>query len=260
MMPISRRELIAAALAARPSAAQPATLVIDANRHAGLGFSMTGPDTSSAAVEITLRQMDQAGIGRSILSGLANPRYETSNQQIAEICKQYPGKFIGFARHNPAAEKGAVSLLQREIDTLGLKGLLIAGHPTRSLLEMVAGLRIPVLYQNDVLAEIHMAAQEFPQIAFIVSELGIKQGFDAHFEAIAIARRYSNVYLTTGALIGYEYLEIAARELDPQKLIFASNGPEADARVELYRIRLLKLPTAVEAMVLGGNMQRLLPT
>jgi predicted TIM-barrel fold metal-dependent hydrolase len=250
MMPISRRALIAAALAARPSAAQPATLVIDANRHA--------PDTSSAAVEITLRQMEQAGIGRSILSGLANP--PTSNQQIAEICKQDPGKFIGFARHNPAAEKGVVSLLQREIETLGLKGLLIAGRPTRSLLEVVARLRIPVLYQNDVLAELHMAAQEFPQIAFLMSELGIKRGFDAHFEAIAIARRYPNVYLTTAALIGYEYLEIAAKELDPQKLIFASNGPEADARVELYRIRLLKLPTAVEAMVLGGNMQRLLPT
>jgi predicted TIM-barrel fold metal-dependent hydrolase len=104
-----------------------------------------------------------------------------------------------------------------------------------------------------------MAAQDFPQIPFILSELGPKRGFDAHFEAIAIARRYPNVYLSTGALVGYEYLEIAARELGPQKLIFASNGPEADARVELYRIRLLKLAPAGEAMVLGGNIQRLLP-
>ena len=56
---------------------------------------------------------------------------------------------------------------------------------------------------------------------------------------------------------GYEYLEIAAKELGAQKLIFASNGPEADSRVELYRVRLLKLPPAGEAMVLGGNMQRL---
>jgi len=259
-VPISRRALIvSAALAARSSSAQPAALVIDANRHAGLGFSMTGPDTSHAAVEITLRQMEQAGIGRSILSAIANPAYETRNQQIAEICKQHPGKFIGFARHNPAAESGVVSLLPREIETLGLKGLMIAGRPTRNLLEVVARLRIPVLYQNDVLAELHMAAQEFPQIPFIVSELGIRRAFDAHFEAIAIARRYSNVYLTTGALIGYEYLEIAAKELGAPKLIFASNGPEADARVELYRVRLLKLPPAGEAMVLGGNMQRLLP-
>jgi hypothetical protein len=203
--------------------------------------------------------MEQAGISRSILSGLANPAYETRNRQIAEICKQHPGKFIGFARHNPAAEKDVVTVLRREIETLGLKGLLIAGRPTRNLLELVAALRIPVLYQNDILAELHMAAQEFPQISFLLADLGARKAFDTHFEAIAIARRYPNVYLTTGALIGYEYLEIAAKELGPQKLIFASNGPEADARVELYRIRLLKLPPAGEAMVLGGNIQRLLP-
>jgi predicted TIM-barrel fold metal-dependent hydrolase len=212
--------------------------VIDANRHAA----------DTAAVDLTLRHMEQAGISRSILSAING----TTNQQIAEICNHHPGKFIGFARRNVA------TMVQREIESLGFKGLLVAGQPSRDLLEAVARLRIPVLYQNDVLAELHMAAQEFPQIPFIVAELGIKRSFDAHFEAIAIARRYPNVYLTTAALIGYEYLEVAAKELDPRKLIFASNGPEADARVELYRVRLLKLPPADEAMVLGGNVQRLL--
>lgn len=214
-------------------------LVIDANRHAG--------DTPEAAVEITLRQMEQAGIHRSILSGISDT---TRNQQIAAMCQQHPEKLIGFA---------TAPLLRREIETLGLKGLVVSKQPTRSLLETIAELRIPVLYRNDVLAELHMAAREFPQVPFIVSELGnTAPGFAAHYEAIGIARRYPNVYLTTAALEGYEYLELAARELGAQKLIFASNGPEADARVELYRVRLLKLPPAGEAMVLGGNMQRLL--
>jgi uncharacterized protein len=246
------------ALAAGSSPAQTGPFVIDANRHAGLGFSMTGPDTSYAAVEITLRHMEEAGISRSILSAIDNPAYETRNRQIAEICKQYPGKFIGFARHNPAHENGAGALLRREIEALGLKGVLISGKPTRSALEVVAGLRIPVLYQNDVLSELHMAAREFPQTSFIVSELGKSRGFAAQFEAIEIARRYPNVYLTTAALVGYEYLEIAAKELGAAKLVFASNGPEADSRVELYRVRLLKLPPAGEGMVLGGNIQHLL--
>src|SRR5579859_4692476 len=180
---------MAAALAAAPSPAQNGTLVIDANRHAALGFWMTGPDTSHADVEVTLRQMEQAGISRSILSAIANPGYETRNRQIAEICKLHPGKFIGFARHNPAAEKDVVTVLRSEIETLGLKGLLIAGRPTRNLLDLVAELRIPVLYQNDILAELHMAAQEFPQIPFILADLGAKKAFDTHFEAIGIARR-----------------------------------------------------------------------
>jgi predicted TIM-barrel fold metal-dependent hydrolase len=58
--------------------------------------------------------------------------------------------------------------------------------------------------------------------------------------------------------VGYEYLEIAARELGPEKLIFASSGPERDSRVERHRVRLLRLSAAAEEQVLGGNVARLL--
>ena len=49
------------------------------------------------------------------------------------------------------------------------------------------------------------------------------------------------------------------KELGPDKIIFGSDGPEQDSRVELYKIRLLKLPRADEAKILGGNVARLLP-
>ena len=48
-------------------------------------------------------------------------------------------------------------------------------------------------------------------------------------------------------------------ELPQEKLIFGSDGPDADSRVELYKIRLLKLPRDHEAKVLSGNLLRLLP-
>ena len=50
------------------------------------------------------------------------------------------------------------------------------------------------------------------------------------------------------------------KELGPDKIIFGSDGPEQDSRVELYKIRLLKLPPADEAKILSGNILRLLPT
>ncbi len=56
-----------------------------------------------------------------------------------------------------------------------------------------------------------------------------------------------------------QYLEQAARELPAAKLIFGSDGPLVDARVELQKVRLLKLPPESEAMVLGGSILRLLP-
>jgi predicted TIM-barrel fold metal-dependent hydrolase len=54
------------------------------------------------------------------------------------------------------------------------------------------------------------------------------------------------------------YLERAARELPPEKLIFGSDGPLVDSRVELYKIRLLRLPKDKEQLILGGNISRLL--
>jgi predicted TIM-barrel fold metal-dependent hydrolase len=60
-------------------------------------------------------------------------------------------------------------------------------------------------------------------------------------------------------VVFWKFLEMAARELGAGKLIFGSDGPEVDSRVELYKIRLLKFPPAEEAQVLGGNIARLLP-
>jgi predicted TIM-barrel fold metal-dependent hydrolase len=51
---------------------------------------------------------------------------------------------------------------------------------------------------------------------------------------------------------------MAAREV-PDKLIFGSDGPEGDSRVEIYKIRLLKLSKDVERKVLGGTVRSLVP-
>jgi predicted TIM-barrel fold metal-dependent hydrolase len=51
---------------------------------------------------------------------------------------------------------------------------------------------------------------------------------------------------------------MAARELPPQKMLFGSYAPELDPRVEMFSVKLLKLPQQSEALVLGSNMQRLL--
>lgn len=43
-----------------------------------------------------------------------------------------------------------------------------------------------------------------------------------------------------------------------RKLIFGSDGPLVDSRVELHKIRLLKLPRDQEELILGRNVLRLL--
>ena len=256
----TRREFLAAAAMAQPSAARP--LVIDAHCHAGSGQALSAPWTTRADVDVTLRHMAEVGIDRAVLFPINNTEYEKPNQEIAEICGRHPGKFIGFAKHDPQAEAGRIrALLRREVESLGLKGLKLHRLPTREVLDAVAELGIPVLYHPEKVANFHMIAAEYPQVPLIMAHLGsfASRDWPEHLEAISVARRYPNVYLETSGVTFFKFLEMAARELGPSKLIFGSDGPELDSRVELYKIRLRKLPPVAEAQVLGGNIRRLLP-
>jgi hypothetical protein len=256
-MQISRRALMAAA------AQQPGKpLVIDAHCHAGRGTAMSAPWTTQADVEVTLRHMAEAGIDRTVLFPINNVDYERPNQEIAEICERHAGRFIGFAKHDPQAEAGRIrGLLKREVEGLGLKGLKLHRLPTREVLDTVAELRIPILYHPEKVSNLHLIAAEYPQIIFIVAHLGnfASRDWTEHVAAIDVAKRYPNVYLETSAVVFWKFLEMAAKELGAGKLIFGSDGPELDSRVELHKIKLLKLAPADEARVLGGNMVKLLP-
>lgn len=260
-MPHANRRHFLTTLAAA-SAPQPRAFVIDAHCHAGTGQAMSAPWSTRADVEITLRHMEEAGIDRTIIFPINNPDYEQPNREIARICARYPDKFIGFAKHDPQTEAGRIAgLLRREVRELGLKGLKLHRLPTREVLDVVAELNIPILYHPEKVANFHMIAAEYPQIPFIMAHLGsfASQNWTEHLEAVSIARRYPNVYLETSGVVFFKFLELAVKELGAEKIIFGSDGPELDSRVELYKIRLLKLAPAQEALVVGGNIRRLLP-
>jgi predicted TIM-barrel fold metal-dependent hydrolase len=99
-----------------------------------------------------------------------------------------------------------------------------------------------------------------PEINFILAHLGSfgSARWQEHLRAIDAAKRHPNLYLETSSVVFFRYLELAAKELPADKLIFGSDGPLVDSRVELQKIRLLKLPADKERMILSGNILRLL--
>jgi uncharacterized protein len=260
---LSRRFVLAgaASISAASAAKAAKALVIDAHTHAGSGVRTRDHWHTEADPEVTLRHMAEAGIDRTIVFPLENPGYEKANQEIAELCGRYPGKFIGFARHDPVLEGDRIpDMLKREVRSLGLKGLKLSKHPTRPVLDAVAELGIPVIYHAEKVVNFNMPAEAYPQIPFIIAHMGSHNYiWGEHLAAIDLARRFRNVYLETSLVGLYKFLEMAVKEAGPGKLIFGSDGPEFDSRAELYKIKLLKLPPREEAMVLGGNIQRLLP-
>ena len=222
---------------------------------------MSAPWDTRAGIETTLRNMAEVGIDRTILFPINNASFEKPNREIADICAKHPDEFIGFAKHDPKLEAGKIgALLRHEVKELGLKGLKLHSLPSREVLDVVAELGIPVLYHPERVSNFHMIASEYPQVPFIMAHMGNfgSQNWTEHMAAIDVARRYPNVYLETSSVVYFKYLELAVKELGAGKIIFGSDGPELDSRVELYKVRLLKLPPADEAKVLGGNIARLL--
>jgi uncharacterized protein len=243
-------------------ALQTKSLVIDAHCHAGTGQQMQAPWNTRADVQVTLQHMAEAGIDRTIIFPINNSEYERPNQEVAEICAQHPGKFIGFAKHDPQQEAGRIGrLLRREVEQLRLRGLKLHRLPTREVLDAVEELRIPILYHPERVVNFFNIASEYPRVNFVMAHLGnfASRDWSEHLEAISMARRFPNVFLETSSVVFFKFLEMAAREVGADKLIFGSDGPELDSRVELYKVKLLKLSPTDEAKVLGGNIARLLP-
>jgi len=256
-------------LAAEAPATEPVPRgrIIDAHCHAGRGFNYdknnppSDPWTTFNDPEWTLRRMEEVGIDQTIIFPINNTTYRQANEEIAEYVRRWPTKFIGFAKHDAQTEAGQIhGLLRREVRQLGLRGLKLHGVPSQEMIEAGAELKIPILYHPPNVAASLETVRAHPQVSFILAHLGCfaSQNWREHVRAIEAAQQIPKLYLDTSAVVFVAYLEQAARELPAVKLLFGSDGPLVDARVELYKVRLLKLPPEKEALVLGGNIRRLL--
>lgn len=256
------------ALQSTDSRASARTPVIDCHAHAGIerlegmSFDMIAPWDAVADPEVIARHAQEVGIDRTVIFPIFCLRYAEANREIAGIVRRHPGRFIGFAKHHPINEKGEIrSLLFHEVHELGLRGLKLHEQPTPEVLDAVKELGIPVLYHPRRVALYEEFVASYPTINFILAHMGSDQSTDwrEHLAALDLAKRYLNVHLDTSAgCLMAEFLDRAIKELPPQQIVFGSDEPEIDCRMELKRIRVLKLPAESEELILGGNMLRLL--
>jgi len=251
----------------RPQSAKRLSCIIDTHTHAGKGMNYgTGNPTSDPWTTFNdpkwvLRQALEAGIDRSVVFPISNTTYAKANEEIAGYVRQYPARLIGFAKHDPKTEEGKIrAMLTREVRELGLRGLKLHAVPSPEILEVVTELRIPILMHPPRVGDCLEVVRTHPHINFILAHLGSFASHDwkEHLRAIEAARSLPNLHVDTSAVVFFTYLERAAQELPAEKLLFGSDAPLVDARVELAKIRLLKLSPEAEAKVLGGNISRIL--
>ena len=244
------------------------SVVIDSHVQIGSGETWDDPKRPAEYdIGMIFERAAEAGIDRSCISAVQSTTYSGSNRDVARLCAQYPDKLIGFAVHSPQREAGQLrSLLMEEVKSMGLKGIKSDGHPTRELLDTAAELTVPVMYypktdsSTGLLTAFHMMASAYSSVNFILPHLGAFRSdpYPAHIEAIDLVKRHPNIHVETSGIPEHKYLEMAARELPAENIIFGSFAPELDPRVGMHAIRLLRLETEKENAVLGGNIRRLL--
>jgi len=244
------------------------SLVIDCHAHAGISRQpgtkeeLSAPWDTVADPETILQHAQEAGIDKTIIFPINNTSYKEANEDIARLCQRYPERFVGFARHDAQTECGKIrEMLFHEIRDLGLRGLKLHTQPNTEILDAAKDLGIPILYDSNQHVELfEQFLPSYPTINFIIPHLGSDQSDDwrQHLLAIELAKRYTNVHLDTAAVVLTEYLEKAIKELPAEQILFGSDEPEIDCRLEIFKLRVLKPPKEKAELILGGNIRRLL--
>jgi hypothetical protein len=80
----------------------------------------------------------------------------------------------------------------------------------------------------------------------------------SHLRVVDQIIRHPNVYADTSGVRRFDYLEQAVKRGGAHKVLFGSDGPWLHPGLELYKIRLLRLSSPDEALILGGNLLRLI--
>jgi uncharacterized protein len=239
-------------------------MIIDCHCHAGKGDGFRGPWDTEARIEPHLKRARAAGIQKTVVFPVFNSDYAAANARLARIVRMYPDELIGFAAINPARDSGHVeSMIRRAVEDYGFRGLKIHGldsFPGREICEVARRYQLPLLL--DVvgrLGAIEMLASQYPDLNLIIPHLGtFSDNWMTHTHLIDQLCRFPNVYADTSGVRYWECLVQAVKRAGPHKILFGSDGPLLHPGIELYKIKMLRLPPDQEALIMGGNIAQLL--
>lgn len=219
--------------------------------------------------DAVLQVLDEAGVDQAaIITYTDAPAFNADAiEYIASAVRRYPDRFVGYARVHPWYDQ-AVSLLRDAVEQYGFKGLKLhpvstLSHPaddaTVALLHEASRLGVPVLYHCGdepftTPLELELSASACPAATIIFGHMG---GYFHVQDAIDVAHRRDNVYLETSAMPYPRMIRNAVDAIGAERVIFGSDGPGCDPRLELYKIKCADLSTIESNLILSGNILRL---
>ena len=239
-------------------------LIIDCHCHAGKGDGLTGPWDTDAPLGPYLEWAQEAGIQKTVLFAAFHSDYAAANRQVAQLVRQDPKRFYGFAFVHAQRDRGRVlemvSTAVQQYGFVGIKCHRYDARLSREICDVARAFRLPVLY--DVVGEIsvvELLGEQYPDVNFIIPHLGsFSDDWRAQVGLIDQLVRFPNIYTDTSGVRRFDILRRAVDRVGPRKFLFGSDGPWLHPGVELAKIAALHLPPQDAQLVLAGNLLRLI--
>src|SRR5215471_14928455 len=233
-------------------------------------------DTGLTAEQI-VEAMDRAGIRTLMLSAWHRPgQWVFHNDQVAEMTRQFPDRFVGVAAVNLEKPVEAVRELQRAVRDLGFKALRVVpwlwNRPPNDKLYFplyvtCIELDIPFCTQVGHTGPLMPSEPGRPvpyldEVALTFPELRIVAGHIGHpwtDEMIGVAWKHENVFIDTSAYLPRYYppqLVHYLKTYGQDKVLFGTNFPQLSFAKYVQQVHAMNLPDEIQMKFLSENARR----
>jgi uncharacterized protein len=241
-------------------------MIIDCEMH--IGEFKGDPYTwleEPVGVQQLLAIMDKYGIDRTIV--MASTEQSPQNLAVVEAIKGID-RLLSFAVINPYEAHGGVGLLRQAVQEWGMNGLKLM--PLRHGYEIDGSAPLPIMQEAHDLGipvsihsgsqfclpwQIARLARRFPDVPVIMDHMGWRYYIDG---AIDVAMEQPNILLET-ALVGMPgYIRMAVDKVGGDRVIYGSDYPTGHPSSMIANIDAANLSPDDRALVMGGNLARIL--
>lgn len=237
-------------------------MIFDAHVHFGPSTQWLPYIDPEVSIEDVLKKMDEHSIQKSIV--FPNPhigdKYPELNDLMTKAQNDHPSRIIGFGRVDPRRGEEAVKEIQR-IHDLGLKGVKLHPYvecfrPDHPFFEKFFGkifeLNLVILLHTGTLFSspgyLKPVLKNYPDLRIILAHL--QEG------CIPLMKEYENVYSdTSGTRV---YLLEHAVETCEDRILFGSDYPYLNYRVQMEVVKASSIPEKVKTKILEENFKKFL--
>jgi len=239
--------------------------IVNAHVHFGVPWGPSCHLDVSYTPETLLRDMDRDGVDMSIILPFI---FNYDMEWHCKCAREHSDRLIAYAMFNPWRHKNIKEEIKKWVDW-GIRGIKLRppseGFSINSF-DLLAdcfeicqelGLVLMVHTGDDVSStplQCEEVLRYFPKLTLTISHAGFRNVAD---EAIRVAQRNKNVILDQTAATSQQ-LRNALATIEPERIIWGSDSPYMDERVEIEKIRVGVEDPRVRDMILGENILNIL--